>query len=95
MPNISIRLNSSDHKIFVAVARQHGGNLTDAFRSLLQKESVMNEIRAEFIAQTAELKAALIPITEAGEAVIKNQEIAAHSLKNNLGIVLEAVIKKR
>ena len=48
MPSISLRLTLAEHRVLVAVARQHGGNLTDAFRALLQKESITNELRAEF-----------------------------------------------
>ena len=95
MPVVNVRLAPSDYKLLVVIARKHGGNLSYVFRVLLQNENMVSEIRKQIIEQTAELRAALIPITEANEAVLKNQADLASATQNNFGVVLEAITKKR
>ncbi len=95
MPSISLRLTLAEHRVLVAVARQHGGNLTDAFRALLQKESIINELRAEFALLIEAQDKRTSTLADAVDQVIKNQSDAAVAIRNNFGIVLDAVNKKR
>ena len=97
MPSISLRLTLAEHRVLVAVARQYGGNLTDAFRALLQKESITNELRAEFalLIEAQDKRASVL--ADAVDQVIKNQSDAAAALKHNFGLVsksIEAITKK-
>ena len=97
MPSISLRLTPAEHRILVAVARQYGGNLTDAFRALLQKESITNELRAEFALLIEAQDKRVSDLVDAVDQVIKNQSDAAVALKHNFGLVredIEAVTKK-
>lgn len=95
MPSISLRLTPIEHRILVTVARQHGGNLTDAFRALLQKESIINELRAEFALLIEAQDKRTSVLAEAVDQVIKNQSDATLAIRNNFQVVLDAVNKKR
>ena len=98
MPSISLRLTPAEHRILVAVARQYGGNLTDAFRALLQKESITNELRAEFALLIDAQDKRASALMDAVDQVIKNQSDAATALKHNFGLVsksIEDITKKR
>ena len=92
MNRVTVRLDSAEHRALVEISRAYDGNLAAALRSLIHRETITKSV-VSLVA--AELKSALAPIAEAGEAVIKNQEIAAHALKNNFQFVLDTINKKR
>lgn len=79
MPTISVRVSAAERHILVVIARQHGGNLTDAFRSLLQKESIMEELRKEFR-----------PLTEVQEKRAVEHEEHAEILDKAVASLLES-----
>ena len=95
MPSISLRLTPAEHRILVAVARQYGGNLTDAFRALLQKESITNELRAEFALLIEAQDKRASELVDAVDQVIKNQSDAAVALKHNFGLVSKTRVQIR
>lgn len=96
MRKISIAFDDAEYRALTILARQHGGNLSAAVRSLLHRETVTKAI-ADSVAGVvaAELKAALMPLMETTDAIIKNQSDASVAIRNNFGVVLDAVNKKR
>lgn len=82
MPAINVRVSAVERHILVVIARQHGGNLTDAFRSLLQKESIMEELRKEFR-----------PLIEAQEKRAAEHEARAEILEKAIARLLETETK--
>ena len=78
MPAINVRVSAAERHILVVIARQHGGNLTDAFRSLLQKESIMEELRKQFS-----------PLIEAQEKRAVEHEAHADILDKAVASLLE------
>ena len=92
MRRISISFSNEEYIVLSQIARAHNGNLSSAVRSMLHRESVTKSL-AEAV--DAQIKLALEPILEAGEAVLKNQADFASATRNNFGIVLEAITKKR
>lgn len=92
MSRITVRLDSAEQRALVEIARSYDGNLAASLRSLIHREAIT---KAVVSSMAAELKAALTPLTEAADQVLANQATAAAALKNNFGLVLDAVNKKR
>ena len=88
MRRISIGFSDSEYMVLSEIARAHGGNLSNAARSLLHRETIIKSI-TDTVA--AELRSAIAPILESGELLLKNQEIASAAIRNNFGIVLDAI----
>lgn len=96
MRKISIAFDDAEYRALTILARQHGGNLSAAVRSLLHRETVTKAITDSVAGVVAaELKAALTPLIEAADAVLKNQSDASVAIRNNFGVVLETINKKR
>ena len=77
MRRISIGFSDSEYMVLSEIARAHGGNLSNAARSLLHRETIIKSI-TDTVA--AELKSAIAPILESSESVLKNQELVAGAL---------------
>lgn len=92
MSRITVRLDSAEQRALVEIARSYDGNLAAAMRSLIHREAIT---KAVVTSMAAELKVALMPLIEATDAVLKNQSDASVAIRNNFGVVLDAVNKKR
>lgn len=92
MSRITVRLDSAEQRALVEIARSYDGNLAAAMRSLIHREAITKAVVTNM---AAELKVALMPLIEATDAVLKNQSDASVAIRNNFGVVLDAVNKKR
>lgn len=92
MSRITVRLDSAEHRALVEISRSYDGNLAAAMRSLIHREAIT---KAVVTSMAAELKSALTPLIEASDAVLKNQSDATVAIRNNFGIILDAINKKR
>lgn len=88
MSRITVRLDSAEQRALVEIARSYDGNLATGLRSLIHREAIT---KAVVSSMAAELKAALTPLIEASDAVLKNQSDAAVALKHNFGLVLKDI----
>lgn len=96
MRKISIAFDNAEYSALTVLARQHGGNLSAAVRSLLHRETVTKAITDSVSSVIAtEVKAALMPLMETTDTIIKNQSDASVAIRNNFGVMLDAVNKKR
>jgi len=85
MRKISIAFNAAEYNALTILARQHGGSLSAAVRSLLHKETVTKALTDSVIGSvSAEFKAAITPLIEANDQAIKSMAAATEINRMNL-----------